>query len=169
MGRSQPFWLTGRAACIKSNTAIGQTGKKNLRCAIQEADTVRDPSATPPAPAHHAQLLQHSAPCTSARLGFEPIRDHGGTCALQCEHICAHLIATLLRVGETQCGALCPWCACALAQAVWPRAKGWTRGLTPPHLPVPLEGPLFGETCSQPLWARHVKSWRQINALDSGA
>ncbi len=39
---------------------------------------LRHPQFTPRAPAHHAQLLRHSTPCASARLGLEPIHDYGG-------------------------------------------------------------------------------------------
>ena len=92
------------------------------------------PWATPRAPAHHAQLLQHFASHASTCLGLDPIRNHGGAHALQCKHIYSCLIAillricethhtTLLRICETQCGALLPWHACALAQAVWPRGQ----------------------------------------------
>ena len=45
-----------------------------------------DPSATPHAPVHHAQILQHSAPCASACLGLETIRNCGGAHELQYEH-----------------------------------------------------------------------------------
>ena len=50
------------------------------------APSIAYPSATPRAPAHHAQLLRHSIPCASAHLGLEAIHDHGGSYALQCEH-----------------------------------------------------------------------------------
>ncbi len=40
------------------------------------------------------------------RFGVGPHHDHCSTHACQCEHIYAHLIDTLLRMGETQCGAL---------------------------------------------------------------
>ncbi len=42
--------------------------------------------ATPCAPAHHAQLLRHSAPRVTAHLRLEPVHNHGGAQALQCEH-----------------------------------------------------------------------------------
>ena len=42
-----------------------------------------DPSATPRAPVQHAQLLRHSAPCTSTCLGLELFHDHGLKYTLQ--------------------------------------------------------------------------------------
>ncbi len=70
------------------------------------SSSAHNPSATPRPPAHHAQLLRHSAPCTSTCLGQDPIHDRGGAHTLQYEYICANLVATLLRTGETQCVTL---------------------------------------------------------------
>ncbi len=46
--------------------------RKNLKNLEEVRWKLADPSATRCAPAHHAQLLGHSAPCTSARLGWKP-------------------------------------------------------------------------------------------------
>ncbi len=64
---------------------------------VQLCWLVCNPQFTPRAPAHHAQLLRHSAPCTSARLGLEPIRDHGGAYTLS--------VNTTMDMHETHFGA----------------------------------------------------------------
>ncbi len=68
----------------------------NLR--VRSGGGGSNPSATQRAPAHHAQLLRHSAPCGSACLGLEPIRDHGGTYVLS--------VNATMDMRETHFGAL---------------------------------------------------------------
>ncbi len=57
--------------CLPTNLCFCQNGRWAF---VAHPEGSGDPSATPRAPAHHAQLLQHSASCASAYLGLEPIR-----------------------------------------------------------------------------------------------
>ena len=70
---------------------ISSWDNEEFKCFATLLLTAFDPSATPRAPAHHAQFLRHSASYTSPRLGLEPICDHGSAHALQCEHKHVHM------------------------------------------------------------------------------